>query len=58
VPSIKAENLHGRTFGVNTAIVEINKKIHHGDLCPERDPSVSDLQAYLDIRKDKEKLRA
>lgn len=58
VPSIRAENLHGRTYGASTCIVAVNSKIHPGDLCPDRDPNVSDLNAYLEIRKQKETLRA
>ena len=58
VSSIRAENLHGRTFGVSSAIVSMNKKISNADLCPEREPGVSDLDAYLNIRKEKETLRA
>ena len=36
----------------------MNSKIHHGELCPDRDPGTSDLDAYLSIRREKEKLRA
>ena len=58
MPSIRAENLHGRTYGASTCIVAVNSKIHPGDLCPDRDPEVSDLTAYLAIRQEKERLRA
>ena len=58
MPSIRAENLHGRTYGASTCIVAVNSRIHPGDLCPDRDPNVSDLNAYLEIRKQKETLRA
>lgn len=50
--------MHGRTYGASTSIVAVNSKIHPGDLCPDRDPQVSDLDAYLEIRKEKETLRA
>jgi hypothetical protein len=58
VPCVRAENLHGRTFGASSSIVSVNKRISKGDLCPNRPEGVSDLQAYLNIRNEKEKIRA
>lgn len=36
----------------------MNKKISNDDLCPNREAGVSDLDAYLNIRKEKENIRA